>query len=86
MNTTPTLANLLFHVIGGQQLTWPPLGPPKVKSPETTEETKEEKPKLTIDDVYTQEMGLSLIIEAMIEQKKPIIGHNCFFDWAYVYN
>jgi len=31
-------------------------------------------------------MGFSLVIEAMIEAKKPIIGHNCMYDWLYLYN
>ena len=32
------------------------------------------------------EMGFSLVIQAMIEAKKPVIGHNCMYDWIYVYN
>lgn len=31
-------------------------------------------------------MGFSLIIQAMIEAKKPVIGHNCMYDWLYLYN
>lgn len=31
-------------------------------------------------------MGFSLVIEAMIQAKKPIIGHNCMYDWIYLYN
>ena len=31
-------------------------------------------------------MGFSLVIQAMIESKKPIIGHNCMYDWLYLYN
>lgn len=31
-------------------------------------------------------MGFSLVIQAMIEAKKPIIGHNCMYDWLYLYN
>jgi hypothetical protein len=32
------------------------------------------------------EMGFSLVMEAMIEAKKPLIGHNCMYDWVYCYN
>ena len=32
------------------------------------------------------EMGFALIVKAMIEAKKPLIGHNCMYDWIYVYN
>ena len=32
------------------------------------------------------EMGFSLVIKEMIDSKKPLIGHNCMYDWIYVYN
>lgn len=31
-------------------------------------------------------MGFSLVIEAIITGKKTIIGHNCMYDWLYLYN
>jgi poly(A)-specific ribonuclease len=31
-------------------------------------------------------MGFALIMQTIIEAKKPIVGHNCMFDWVYVYN
>jgi len=31
-------------------------------------------------------MGFSLVVQAMIESKKPIIGHNCMYDWLYLFN
>ena len=31
-------------------------------------------------------MGFTLVIKAMIEAKKPLIGHNCMYDWLYLYN
>jgi poly(A)-specific ribonuclease len=31
-------------------------------------------------------MGFSLVIEEIINAKKPLIGHNCIYDWLYVYN
>ena len=43
-------------------------------------------PEESAHDLYTFEMGFSLVVEAMIEAKKPIIGHNCMYDWLYTYN
>ena len=31
-------------------------------------------------------MGFSLVIKALIEAKKPLLGHNCMYDWVYLYN
>ena len=31
-------------------------------------------------------MGFSLVIKAIIEAKKPLLGHNCAYDWIYLYN
>lgn len=31
-------------------------------------------------------MGFSLVIQEIINSKKPLIGHNCMYDWLYVYN
>ena len=31
-------------------------------------------------------MGFSLVIEEIIKSKKPLIGHNCMYDWLYTYN
>lgn len=33
-----------------------------------------------IINMYRNEMGFSLIIEEMINSKKPLIGHNCIYD------
>ena len=30
-------------------------------------------------------MGFSLIIKALIEAKKPFIGHNCMYDILFIY-
>jgi len=43
-------------------------------------------PKTGREQLYVYEMGFSLLIKAMIEAKKPIIGHNCMYDWLYLYN
>ena len=31
-------------------------------------------------------MGMSLVIKAIIDNKKPLIGHNCMYDWLYIFN
>jgi len=36
--------------------------------------------------LFINEMGFSLVVEAMINAKKPLIGHNCMYDWVYTYN
>lgn len=39
-----------------------------------------------IEDLYLNEMGFSLIVEELINAKKPIIGHNMIYDIIYLYN
>lgn len=31
-------------------------------------------------------MGFALVMDALIKSKKPFIGHNCLYDWLYIYN
>jgi poly(A)-specific ribonuclease len=31
-------------------------------------------------------MGFTLVIEAIIKARKPVVGHNCMYDWLYLYN
>jgi poly(A)-specific ribonuclease len=31
-------------------------------------------------------MGFSLVMKAIAEAKKPLIGHNCMYDWLYCHN
>ena len=56
----------------------------------TNEESKEEPKEVNQDqaknELYEYEMGFSLVIKAMIDAKKPFIGHNCMYDLLYVYN
>ena len=28
-------------------------------------------------------MGFTLVIEAIIKARKPVVGHNCMYDWLY---
>ena len=37
-------------------------------------------------ELFNLEMGFSLVIEAIINAKVPVIGHNCMYDWLYLYN
>jgi len=39
---------------------------------------KEEEDKKKREKKFSQEMGFSLVYNALIESKKPICGHNCF--------
>ena len=43
-------------------------------------------PRDSQEKLYTYEMGFSLIVKAMIDAKKPIVGHNCMYDWLYFFN
>ena len=38
------------------------------------------------DELFRLEMGFSLVIDAIIATKVPIVGHNCMYDWLYLYN
>jgi hypothetical protein len=38
------------------------------------------------EELFNLEMGFSLVIEAIINAKVPVIGHNCMYDWLYLYN
>jgi len=74
-------------------LKWPPLDVESEKPANglSQEESKTElKTIINSDDarekLYVHEMGFTLIIEAMINAKKPIIGHNCMYDLLYLYN
>ena len=29
---------------------------------------------------------MSLVIKAIIDNKKPLFGHNCMYDWLYIFN
>ena len=85
-----------MHVIGGQQLKWPPTEPIAVEEEEEKKTTPMEESKSEVqsqisnldpkEQLINYEMGFSLVIKAMIEAKKPIVGHNCMYDWLYLYN
>ena len=53
---------------------------------ESKEIFKEITPKNAREELYVYEMGFSMVIKAMIEAKKPLIGHNCMYDCLYIYN
>ena len=85
-----------MHVIGGQQLKWPPTEPIAVEEEEEKKTTPVEESKSEVqsqvsnldpkEQLINYEMGFSLVIKAMIEAKKPLVGHNCMYDWLYLYN
>lgn len=62
---------------------WPPLGSDVIQT-QKPEETKEAS--LSPTDLYHQEMGFSLVIQEIMNSKKPLVGHNPMYDWLYVYN
>ena len=39
-----------------------------------------------IEQFLNYEMGFSLLMEELIKAKKPLVGHNVFFDLLYVHN
>ena len=39
-----------------------------------------------IDELYTKEMGFSLVVDMLVQARKPIIGHNMIYDVIYLYN
>jgi hypothetical protein len=47
------------------------------------EKTEEER---IIEGLYFQEMGFSMVVDMLIEAKRPIVGHNMIYDIIYLYN
>jgi len=41
---------------------------------------------MEIQNLYNREMGFSLVVKALIDSKKPIIGHNMIYDIIYLLN
>jgi poly(A)-specific ribonuclease len=37
-------------------------------------------------ELFQNEMGFSLVVKALINAKKPIVGHNMIYDIIYLYN
>lgn len=90
-NSKIQFANNFIHVIGGQQLTWPPITSPSNSPVEESKIAPESKDQgLTkqqaIEQQYRNEMGFSLVMQEIINSKKALIGHNCMYDWLYCYN
>ena len=89
------IPNLYLDVLGGQELKWPPFNPnpnafgnfPTKVDEEVKGDQGEKLNDFNAMDRYLRfEMGFSLIVKEMIDQKKPLIGHNCMYDWIYFYN
>lgn len=52
-----------------------------------TEEQKKERDELIRKkkmDRLNAAVGFTRIIELLIEEKKPIVGHNCYFDMLFI--
>ena len=41
--------------------------------------------KHEVETLYEYELGFSRIVEIMIKEKKPLIGHNMFLDIMFLY-
>lgn len=39
-----------------------------------------------IEELYTMEMGFSIVVEELMNARRPIIGHNMIYDIGYLYN
>lgn len=78
--------NFVLHVLGGQQLTWPPYPQQEESTTQAEEEPVGVKGDEAVSELYMHEMGFALVVEAMIKSGKPLIGHNCMYDWLYTYN
>ena len=52
----------------------------------TTPEEKMQERLRQMEDDLQQRVGLRHVIDAMVESKKPIVGHNCWLDLAFLYN
>jgi len=50
------------------------------------EESLEDKLKKLVDELFIKELGFALVVEELIQAKKPIIGHNMIYDVMYLYN
>ena len=46
----------------------------------------EKKHKGDMMNQYRVEMGFTLVIEEMINSKKPLVGHNCIYDMCFLYD
>ena len=64
-----------------------------MNQPETEKEEKKEStlneqvnPNTAKEHLFLWEMGFSLVVKAIIEAKKPLVGHNCMYDWLYMWN
>jgi poly(A)-specific ribonuclease len=55
----------------------------KKVSDEEIETLKQEKLAQN-QEAYRKAMGFRLIFKKLIESKKPMIGHNCFFDILFI--
>lgn len=52
----------------------------------TISESLEDKLIKLVEELFMKEMGFALVVEELVNAKKPIIGHNMIYDIIYLYN
>lgn len=53
---------------------------------ETMKGAAEEDADVQIEKMVAEELGFSLVVEALIKAGKPIVGHNAIYDLAFIYH
>ena len=61
------------------------LHPAMIKTREQIEETFKEEDWARVTEMYNTEVGFTKVIKMLIEAKKPLIGHNPQYDFAFMY-
>ena len=70
-STRANCANLCLHIVRNNS------------KPDGQEEQKESE---NSSKLMREQMGFSLVVEAIIKAKKPLVGHNAMYDWLYLFN
>lgn len=56
------------------------------KSTTATLTSESEEVEEQIEKMMKEELGFSLVIQALAKANKPLIGHNAIFDLAFIYH
>jgi len=57
-----------------------------IKQPKKTFDDLDAENKAKVEEKYNDEVGFTRVIEMLKKGRKPLIGHNMFFDVIYLYN